>query len=127
MLYSKIFSRICLRVKSLSVVDFPGKKTTLIEARTTNASIGLILTFHFVGIFFANPQNSTGVAVATLKPYASVQGFIKYDRVEKKALGGAKAIDPFNQYADIQNDLYAPIIQQLNRNYIELRDINRDK
>ena len=78
---------------------------------------GLKLREGEIGIFFANlsgiektdPQNSNAI----FKLYASVQGFIKYDMIEKKA------IDPFNQYANIQNDLYVPIIQQLNRNYIQ--------
>jgi IPT/TIG domain/Matrixin len=55
-----------------------------------------------VGVFFLNPGRFG------LEPFASVQGFIRYDEIR------GQAWDTFSSYANIAKDLHEPIEKRLN-------------
>ena len=113
---------------------FKGQITTSnkVEMITEGGAVGndmhrvepsLNLRIGQIGVFFAdatNVLNSKSNIPGSLKfkPYASVQGFIKYDLIEKK---GA---DPFKRYDNIESNIYLPITQRLNHNYKEIRHFN---
>ncbi|MBW8050950.1 MAG: hypothetical protein FVQ77_11555 [Cytophagales bacterium] len=77
-----------------------------------------------VGIFncISNTINKSNKSInpgyISLKTYADLQGFIRYD------LNNMSGNDIFNKYADINNDVYTAITSRTKNDYRTIKDVN---
>lgn len=78
-----------------------------------------------IGVFFAEPTLVTDPQIKeskipVLKVYGSMQGFIKYDLLDKTAS------DPFKKYTNIPNEVYKAITDKTGKPFREIKSFNID-
>ena len=108
--------------KILKGTEFADRKLTVItlggevEGNTTTWSHLLTLEKGEKGVYFLTPTNSPtigerkGFPDSSFEVFSSLQGFLKY----RTSDGKTTAVDPFNEYSDLQEQVFGEVARKTN-------------